>query len=585
MDEVAEVKGKTDIVAIIGEHVELRKAGRNFRGLCPFHSEKSPSFMVSPELQIYKCFGCGETGDVFTFLERYEGMEFYEALRFLAERAGVKLKPRSNRDTSIRIQILDANRLAASFYHYILIKHNLGKIGLSYLKEKRGIKQQTIEKFNLGFAPKNPELLFSTLTKKRKIPRDILEQSGLCFKTNRGYMDRFRERVIFPIYDIRGETVALAGRILPEYDTGRVGKYINSPETPVYHKSNSLYGMNITKDAIRKARTVILVEGELDMLSLWQAGIKNVVAIKGTALTEDHVRILSRFADTIIMALDSDFAGDTAAIRGFSFAQNAGLEIKVMKLGVYKDPDEFARADPDGVQKAIRTAVDAWEFVIDVVGKRFDLSTGAGKAKASRQLIPVLATIEDNIVRSHYLQKAATKFGVPVESVNREVMKQRPQKRKEENIVSRIEKKPKTRREMLEERLIVLYCNSPSLLEKKDEDLFIDPLILKIYKKLQQYLSENKIFEIATFSDSLPEELSSGFSDLMISSSADEILDASREAATVERELRELILKEKIIELTKKISDEESEGKDKKLVSLQEEFQRLSEKLSKVQEE
>lgn len=578
MDDVAEVKQKTDIVAVIGESVKLTRAGRNFKGLCPFHEEKTPSFMVSPELQIYKCFGCGESGDVFTFLEKHEGMEFYEALKYLAEKAGVKLKPRSGQDSSIKTQIIEANELAAKFYHYILTKHSLGKPGLEYLVKKRGIAENTIERFNLGFAPQNRNILVSALFKKKNVKPDILEKAGLVFKGRGGYIDRFRERIIFPIQGLRGETVALAGRILPEYDSGKVGKYINSPETLVYHKSSSLYGMSVTKEFIRSIKTAVVVEGELDFLSSWQAGVKNVVAIKGTALTAEHVRVLSRFAQTLIMALDSDFAGNSAALRGLTLAQNSGLEIKVVNLGKYKDPDEMARAEPKTYQDAVRGASDVWEFVIDVISKRFDLSTGAGKARGSREIIPLLAQIEDNIVRAHYAQKAAVKLGVPIEAVASEISKQKISEPLQVELEPEV---VKSRHELLEERLLTLAIEKPEILAGEDlKYLFANPLNYKIASAIAKYLSKHKSLDVAAFGESLPEELRGGFAAVVLATKDFE--NSTREVGLVKRELKELVLKEKLSKLGKKISKLEEEGGKSELKNAEREFQALTRELKNV---
>ena len=577
MDDVAEVKQKTDMVAVIGEHVKLTRAGRNFKGLCPFHEEKSPSFMVSPELQIYKCFGCSKAGDVFTFLQEYEGMEFYEVLKYLADKLGIKVTPRRGQETSIKAQIIEANALAAKFYHYILTKHPLGKPGLTYLTQKRGLNPETIDEFQLGFAPQNRSLLFEALSKKKKIKSDILVKAGLVFRARAGYMDRFRERVVFPITDPRGEVVALAGRILPEYDTGKVGKYINSPETPVYHKSDSLFGMSHTKDKIRSTRTVVVVEGELDFLSPWQSGIENIVAIKGTALTESHVRILSRFADTLIMALDSDFAGDAAAIRGLLIAQNAGLEVKVASMGKYKDPDEFARADPEGFKSAVRNAIDAWEFVINVATKRFDLTTGAGKAKASRQLIPILSSIEDSIVRSHYVQKTASKLGVPMEAVAREVDKRAstPEQTKD----SAPEKEGKSRREILEERFLVLALDEPELLAEEAPDVLLtSPLNIRLAREIAKFALNRGSLDISELGEGLPAELKEGVAALVMQSSV-EVKDVSHEGKLVRQELKELVLKEKLSALSAKISELEGKGDEEGLVETEKEFQLFSRRL------
>lgn len=579
MDDAAEVKNKADIVAVIGESVKLTRAGRNFKGLCPFHEEHTPSFMVSPELQIYKCFGCGESGDVFTFLQKHEGMDFYEALKYLADKVGVKLKPRRGENTSIKTQIIEANELAAKFYHYILTKHNLGKPGRDYLVSKRGISPDTMEKFNLGFAPQNKSLLFDALSRKKKIQSDILEKAGLVFKTRSGYMDRFRERVIFPITNPRGETIALAGRILPEYDTGRAGKYINSPETLVYHKSNSLYGFSATRDDIRKTRTAVVVEGELDFLSSWQVGIKNIVAIKGTALTGDHVNLLSRFAETLVMALDSDFAGDTAAIRGLSFAQNRGLEIKVVDLGKYKDPDEFARAEPDRFKDKIKASLDAWEFVINLTAKRFELSSGTGKAKASRQLVPILASIEDNIVRSHYIQKAATRLGVPLEAVAKEVEKQSSGVSPEEVVTPR---PAKTRREMLEERLLVLALHDPGILGENLGTFLVSPVNLKIAREIQKFAISHKPFNLAEFGNSLGDELKEAFAVLFMQ---EDLKASPGEVDIVKKELSELVLKEKLGVLSQKLKDLEEGNDESEFEISKEEFKELSRQLSELTRE
>src|SRR6266404_4981814 len=262
--QIEEIKSKVDIVNIIGEHVKLTKAGTNYRGLCPFHNEKSPSFMVSEELQIYKCFGCGEGGDVFTFLEKYEGMEFPEALKYLAEIAGVKLVSSAPVDNSKEI-LYEINNLAAKFYNYLLVSHSIGKVALNYLKEERKINDDSIKTFNIGFAPLNKNVLTDFLVNKKKFKLKDIEKAGLILVKNNVY-ERFNGRIIFPISDHRGNVIAFAGRQLPPGNP-RSGKYINSPETPIYHKSNSLYGLNLTKDFIKKSGFAVVVEGEVDLIS------------------------------------------------------------------------------------------------------------------------------------------------------------------------------------------------------------------------------------------------------------------------------------------------------------------------------
>src|SRR3990167_5278760 len=307
-DQVDEVKQKIDIVSLIGEYVQLKKAGRNYRALCPFHSEKTPSFMVSPELQIYKCFGCGESGDAFSFLEKYEGMDFGEALRFLADRAGIKLVALRPGEQGEKERLYEINNLASRFYHYILVGHPAGKQAYNYLTRERGLKAGTIETFQVGFSPDVPGAIRKFLVEKKKFADRELEKAGLSV-LGRAAIDRFRGRITFPLLDHRGNIVGFAGRTMPGAKT-ELAKYINSPETPIYHKSRVLYGLNLAKTRIKEKKTAIVVEGELDMISSWQAGVENTVAIKGSAFTEEQLRLLTRFCQKVILALDTDFAGD-----------------------------------------------------------------------------------------------------------------------------------------------------------------------------------------------------------------------------------------------------------------------------------
>jgi DNA primase len=352
-DQIEEVKGKTDIVSLIGEYIEVKKAGRNYKAICPFHSEKTPSFMISPELQIYKCFGCQAGGDVFVFLKEYEGMEFGEALKFLADRAGVKLERISRGDFSEKEKIIEINNLTSRFYQYLLFNSSFGKIALDYLLKERGLKLATIKEFGLGFSPDSPLGLKKFLIDKKKFdPRDI-ERAGIGYPKGGYFIDRLRGRVIFPLLDHRGNTVGFAGRVLPGPNEKETAKYINTPETPVYHKGSLLYALNLTRGNIKKKGVAIVVEGELDAISSWQAGIQNVVAIKGSALTEDQVRLVSRFCRKAILCLDSDIAGDSAARRGVITAQEQGLEVKVARLKDFKDPDDAARQNPEEYKKSL----------------------------------------------------------------------------------------------------------------------------------------------------------------------------------------------------------------------------------------
>jgi len=415
MGDADEVKSKLNIIDIINEKVPLKKAGRNFKGLCPFHNEKTPSFMVSPDRQVFHCFGCGKGGSVIDFVMEYEHMEFPEALEELAERAGVTLTKRKSEtpERKLKETLFEINHLASEFYHYILTKHRLGEKALLYLRN-RGITDKSIRTFSLGYSPNNWEGVYRFL-KKKQYDDAMLEKAGLVLSGNRGMYDRFRGRLMFTLKDHKGNTVGFSGRVLDP--TMKEAKYINTSETPVYSKSNVLYGLDVTHDAIVKAGVAILMEGEIDLISSFQVGISNVVAIKGSALTEGHVHLLKRYTERVIFALDADMAGDKAARRGIDVAEGVGLDMRVAIMPVGKDPDEAAREDEVGLKKALKNAIPIYDYFIESAKKRFDLTSAFGKQKASEELLPILSKIENGIVQGHYIKKAAVAFDVPEDVV------------------------------------------------------------------------------------------------------------------------------------------------------------------------
>jgi DNA primase len=580
MNEVDEVKQKTDIVSIIGERINIKKAGRNYKGLCPFHSEKSPSFMVSSELQLFRCFGCLEHGDVFNFLEKFEGMDFYESLKYLAERAGVTLSAKNTQKRSEKDDVIEANILASKFYHYILTKLPIGKPGLLYLKEKRLILDSTIETFQIGYAPESPSLLFDFLTKKKNIPVALLEKSGLVVRTQRGFMDRFRGRAIFPITDARGNVIALGGRILPQFDNGKMGKYINSPETPAYHKSDSLFGLSVTRGDIKKANFAVIVEGELDLITPWQSGVKNIVAIKGSSLTEAQIRVLSRYTKSIVLALDSDFAGDKAAVRGLSLIEAAGLDVRVARLNEYKDPDDFAKADPQGLKNAISGAFGIWDFLIDTILSHYDLSQGNDKSKASHEIVPLLASIQDRIVQSHYAQLVARKLAVPLEAVMDQILK--ISEKNEPGVYSQTKEVDKvTRREVMEKELFIraFQVDPTFLLDPEHKKYIKDPIFQKIISHLDSSINKED-FSIKTFVESLPAELRDTVSSIVMQSE-DSIDDKTiLEFEKIVEEMETLELKEKLSELSAEIGELENTEREEELKKAQEKFSEYSKRLN-----
>ena len=352
------IKSRLDVVQFLRGYLTLNPAGKNFKALCPFHKEKSPSFMVSPDRQSWHCFGCGLGGDVFTFLMKYENIEFGEALRILAEKAGVELRHENPAEYRYTGLLYDLNESAKQFFKRALAAAPVAK---EYLKS-RGLTPETIETFEIGWAPNEPEALSMQLLNAGSSPQDIL-QAGLSIKTERGLMlDRFRGRIMFPIHNHVGKVVGFTGRILPQLDRGDTGKYVNSPETPIFQKSKLLYGFWKSKDAIRETKTAVLMEGQMDFLMSWQSGVKNIVASSGTALTADHLVVLHRLADELIINFDSDTAGADAAERAIDLAEASDFSVKIAIVQGFKDAAEAAQADPENVRRTIAAAIPAPEF-------------------------------------------------------------------------------------------------------------------------------------------------------------------------------------------------------------------------------
>lgn len=422
--QVEAVKQRTDIVALIDERVKLTKAGRNFKALCPFHSEKTASFFVSPELQLFKCFGCGEGGDALAFIQKYEGLTFPEALELLAKKAGVELTSayRTGED-SARERWLSLLHLVQEYYHFLLTEHAVGKEARKYLQE-RGVSDSLITMFGLGYAPSGWDNLLRYLTGKKGFTPQELVAVGLVVRrrTERGYYDRFRGRVMFPLADLRGRVMGFSGRVLPGGDE-QVAKYINSPETGLYHKKELLYGMAQARQAIRRKDRVVVVEGELDVISSVRAGVTETVAIKGTALTREQILLIRRLTRNVVLALDVDPAGDAATRRSITLAEEAGLSISVVDFSPFKDPDDVVRADPKRWLTLARSPRGVYDFLLDRAFRRYDATSGEGKREISRQLVPILTGIGNAIEREHYVKELASRLEVSERVVAEEMWK------------------------------------------------------------------------------------------------------------------------------------------------------------------
>ena len=424
MDNVEEIKKRLDIVEFIGQYLQLKKAGVNHSALCPFHKEKTPSFMVSPERQSFKCFGCNEGGDVITFLMKMEGLTFPEALKVLGERVGVsvQLQPKDEmqREKTKRDQIFKINLLAAKYFK-VMLWTSAGAAVLKYLKG-RGLSRETMEKLKIGYAPPTDKLE-KYLTKR--FPSSELALAG--------HPERFRYRIIFPIFDVLGQVVGFSGRIfesaLPQ-GLSPHPKYLNTPETPVFHKSRALYGINFAKAAIREQKRVVVVEGQMDVASSHEAGVSEVVATSGTALSQDHLRIIGRYSPNAIFAFDEDEAGQKAAHAVVPLALQEGLEAKLTIIKGYKDVGELVQAQKQLWPKILKEALPPVEWLVEKAkrslgGKEM---TAQDKKRLAAQALPIIYQMPDEVEKAHYLNYLSQVVGVPQIAIERAMEKIREPK-------------------------------------------------------------------------------------------------------------------------------------------------------------
>lgn len=419
MDEVAEVKNRLEIVEVVGAYVPLKQAGRNLKAPCPFHQEKTASFMVSPEKGIYHCFGCNEGGDIFSFVMKMEGLDFRGALELLARKAGVELKERGGDGGAakkLRDRLLAAHELAVKYYQATLVKNARA---LEYVVKKRGLTKETIREFRIGYAPDSWNALTDFLVGRGFEMRDLV-QGGLAGQKEgrRTVYDLFRERIMFPICDREGRPIGFTGRVLDD----SVPKYLNTPQSPLYDKSQAIYGLHLAKEAIRQADEVVLVEGQMDVVASHQAGMKQVVAASGTALTIEHLRTLSKLTKNIKLAFDSDRAGLAATERAIDMGQQLGLSLRMVVLpeGV-KDADELTRRDVGAWRRAIGEAKYIVDYLFDRYAHDFDLNSAVGKRGYTDRLAGTLRRLGDPVERDHYVKRLAERVGASEEAVRAKV--------------------------------------------------------------------------------------------------------------------------------------------------------------------
>lgn len=574
MDEVEQIKQRIDIVEFISSYLTTKKAGANYRSLCPFHNEKTPSMMISPEKQIFKCFGCGEGGDVFAFVMKMENLNFREALEMLAQRTGVKLQRRTTEQTEQEAKEKDSktrlyriNALSAQVFSKILLTHLSAKTALEYLK-KRKITEETMKDFMIGFAPAS-RILTTFLKQKGFTESEILAA---------GSPDRFYQRIIFPITDVMGNVLGFTGRVI---DTKIQPKYLNTPETIIFHKGRILYNLVRARGDIKINKTTVVVEGQMDVISSYQAGVKNVVATSGTALTIEHLQILFRYTPNITFAFDSDTAGQNTSKKAYEMALEQGFNVKMVDLnpptGGFKDPGEMIENDPKIWIEAVKSAqpVIDWYFDLAFKNQTGEL-TSQTKKEIAKELLPIIKKIPDSIEQAHYIEILAQKLAVPDKIIFEALNKVEKPK-----IQGKGEPSPKPQPKILpEEILIGVLIKYPEVWAKFMKTVtaadLTDPLTRQVYSLVENwYTTSNKSDKLRPHLKlKLPAADFSKLEQILMEVERDFDANAAPLAAAdiiagIKNQKREKLKSH----FAKEISLAESQGDKEKIKSLMQEFQ------------
>lgn len=488
---IEEIRGKNDIVEVVAGAVKLQRKGSRYWGLCPFHNEKSPSFSVNGDLQVYHCFGCGAGGNVYTFVMNYENYSFPEAVKMLADRAGVQLpepeeSEEQHRRENRRSRLLAVNKEAAKFFYYQL-RTPPGEIGYQYLK-KRELTDETMQRFGLGYAGKNGAQLVAYLRGKGFADEEI-QEAGLAGNSEKyGMVSQFWNRVMYPIQDIHNRVVGFGGRVMGEGEP----KYLNSPETPIFDKRRNLYGLNYARRA--RSSNIILCEGYMDVIAMHQAGFTQAVASLGTAFTAEQAALLKRYTDNVLLAYDSDGAGVKAALRGIGILREAGLTGKVINMQPYKDPDEFMKAlGKEAFQERIRQAENSFFFEVRVLEGGFDMADPEEKTKFHREIARKLCAFTEEVERDNYLQAVAEKYMIGVENLRRLVIGYavstggaKPAERPKSGVRSR--KNPEENAKQAQRMLVTWIVNEPRLYDKIRKYISAQDFTEELYRRVAERL-------------------------------------------------------------------------------------------------
>ena len=470
MSVITEVKQRLDILELVSEYVTLQKAGRNFKGLCPFHSEKHASFFVFPEQQSWHCFGaCGTGGDIFSFIMKKEGIDFGQALHILAQKGGITLSPRevpSKAEDEKKERLFQINEAAAEYYHHLLASTKAGEVARSYLA-RRKVVPETIKEFRLGFSPDAWETVKHYLLGKGYTEKELVEAGLIIEKEAGGSYDRFRNRLMFPICDIQGQVTGFGARVLDD----SLPKYINSPQTSNFDKSSSLYGIDRAKSAVRKKNLAIIVEGYMDVLTAHQQGWQNVVGSMGTSLTEKQVGGIKRLTNNITLALDADIAGEEATLRGRAILAYSNAEANVILLPAGKDPDEVIREDPALWEKLVERAMPILDFAFQSVISKVDINKAKDKSLAIEKLLPLIDEIKDRTIQYSYVEKLARALKIEPSGV--EAYLQKPKTVRKKPQLSETTEQARLARQLvsspIEEHCLALLLQYPELRDQAQE--------------------------------------------------------------------------------------------------------------------
>ncbi|MBT4516830.1 MAG: DNA primase [Candidatus Komeilibacteria bacterium] len=501
-NHVEEIKNKLDIVDIVSSYINLQQASGNFRAVCPFHNEKTPSFMVSREKQIWHCFGCDKGGDLISFVEEYEGIDFKEALKILAEKANVPLTGFSSAKKEDNSKLYEINKEAAKFFHNILEQDTeASKKVLKYL-DKRKVKQGSIINWQLGLSAESWDGLLRYLVTEGYKEEDIFK-AGLILKKKdgSGYVDRFRKRLMFPISDTQGRVVAftsrsLAGIVYDEEEFG--GKYVNSPQTAIYDKSKILYGWHLAKDVIRQKKYLIVVEGNMDVIASHQTSAKNSVAVSGTALTIDHIKLIKRYANNVILAFDGDAAGSRASFRSISLCWKEDMNVKILVLPKGKDPADIIKSNPDQWLQFIKDSIPVMDYYFKRIFQAIDINRADHKKVAVQKLLPIIKYLKTAIEQVHYLKILSDKLNIPFEILKNDLDSATSFLEKQDTVVQKVVQEKKDSATLLAERIFMIAFFKNQYLDKLISELDPDMIIedfQDLYKKVIIYYTKHQNLE------------------------------------------------------------------------------------------